>query len=87
MSVAINKGVVPKDYTCRVMTYKGYANFNTSTGVIGSPIFTISNLSDLPPYNMVAEIYMKRESSTQGIVSEVTKNTVISWGVGFANNF
>ena len=87
MSVAINKGVVPKDYTCRVMTYSGYCNFNTSTGVIGSPLFNISNLSDLPPYNMVAEIYMKRESSTQGMVSESTKNTVISWGVGFANNF
>ena len=87
MSVAINKGVVPKDYTCRVLTHRSYSYFNTSTGDIGQPIFNISNLSDLPPYNMVAEIYMQRESSTQGIVSETTKNTVITWGVGFGSNY
>lgn len=79
--ISINKGKVPKDYTVCVLNVNLDQGFNSSTGVINSDLTTFTNtsaLSGFPPYYMIAELFVDRNSSVSDMIS--TANT-INWNI------
>lgn len=81
MAIAINKGKVPKDYTVCVLDVNLDQSFNSSTGVINSDLTTFTNtsaLSGFPPYYMIAELFVDRNSSVSDMTSSA--NT-INWNI------